>query len=355
MSLRELSVMNLRSHELFSCQFDEKMTVIVGQNGRGKTSLLEAIYLLYRGTSFKGRDRDMIRHGETSAEMKIVFADETERRAKLSIAADGKLTKEFTIGGKKSARLSSAQKLPVVLFDPEELRVLSGSPTRRRDFFDGIIARLSPTYATVLGRFARTLAQRNELLKQYSTMSDSAWQSHMFAWDVKFVELATTIIKARANFIAASNQHISKFYSELADSKHEVFASITTPFESAEAARQKLLSHLEKTHQSDALRGFTGTGPHRDDIVISLDGHLASETASRGELRTIMLAYKLLEIELQKDAFGTDPLILMDDVFSELDTSREQKLLENLKKYQTVITATDLRDKPGVKAKITKL
>lgn len=342
--------MNVRSHELFACEFNPGMTVILGHNGRGKTSLLEAIYLLYRGTSFKARDRDMIRHDSVNAEMKVVFSDETERRARLSITPDGKLNKEFIVSGKKSARLAPTQRLPIVLFDPEELRALSGSPSRRRDFFDGVIARLSPTYSTVLNRFSRTLAQRNELLKQYETMSHGAWESHMFAWDVKFVELASTIIKARANFIIYSNQHISQLYSELAGSKHIISAAVSTEFESIEITRQKLLAHLERNHQNDALHGFTSSGPQRDDILISLDDHPAGETASRGELRTIMLAYKLLEVELQKDAAGINPIILMDDVFSELDISREQKLLETLKNYQTIITATDLRDKLDIDA-----
>ncbi len=355
MSLSELSVYNVRSHELFSCQFDEHMTVILGKNGQGKTSLLESIYLLYRGTSFKGRDRDMISHDQTTSETKAVFSSSDERRARLSLSPDSKINKEFTINGKKSARLSPAQRLPIVLFDPEELRVLSGSPSRRREFFDGVIARLSPTYSTVLNRFTRTLAQRNELLKQYETMSHGAWESHMFAWDVKFVELATTIIKARANFIAHSNQHISKLYSELAGSEHIVSAASSAEFESIETTRQKILSTLQRNHQNDALRGYTSSGPQRDDIMISLDSHQAAETASRGELRTIMLAYKLLEIELQKDAFGTDPLILMDDVFSELDISREQQLLKVLEHHQTIITATDLRDKLKIDAKVINL
>jgi len=355
MSLSELSVHNIRSHELFSCRFDEHMSVILGENGKGKTSLLEAIYLACRGTSFKGRDRDTIQYNTPSAEIKVTFSDDSERRVRLSQLPDGKLSKEFTVKGKKSARLGTADRLPVVLFDPEELRALSGSPTRRRDFFDDIIARLSPTYSTVLSRFQRTLAQRNELLKQYDHLEHTVWQSHMFAWDVKFVELAATIIKARANFILHSNQHISKLYSDLAGGEHTVSATSTTAFTSIEETRQKLLSHLERNHQNDALRGFTGTGPHRDDILISLNGRPAADTASRGELRTIMLAYKLLEIELQKDASGTNPLILMDDVFSELDITREQKLLEVLKNYQTIITATDLRDKLSIKATIVTL
>ncbi|HEY1085149.1 MAG TPA: DNA replication and repair protein RecF [Candidatus Saccharimonadales bacterium] len=344
MSLTSLTVQNLRTHELFSITLDPGATLIIGKNGSGKTSLLEAIYFTHQGTSFRGRDREMIAHGKQSSEIKAEFSDGQIRRGKLSHTDDGKITKQFQVQDKTTSRLSSTHRQPVVLFDPEELRALSSSPTRRRDFFDGIIARLSPTYQTVLNRFTRTLAQRNELLKQYESMNHSAWESHMFAWDIKFVELAATIIKARANFITKSNQRISSIYSELAEASHTIKAAYSVEFESIEACRQSLLHHLEASHQADALRGFTSTGPHRDDILISLDGHPATETASRGEMRTIMLAYKLLELELQEEITGKPPLVLMDDVFSELDTTREKKLINTLGTHQTIITATDLRN-----------
>lgn len=344
MLIRSLTVQNIRTHELFSIKLDPSMTLIIGKNGSGKTSLLEAIYFIHQGTSFRGRDREMIAHDKRSGEIKAEFSDGQVRRGKLTHSDEGKIAKQFVVQDKTVSRLSNAHRQPVVLFDPEELRALSSSPTRRRDFFDGIIARLSPTYQTVLNRFNRTLAQRNELLKQYETMSHGVWESHMFAWDIKFTELAATIIKARANFIIKSNQRISSIYSELADADHNIEASYSVAYENIEATRQTLLHKLEASHQSDALRGFSGIGPHRDDIFISLDSYPAAETASRGEMRTIMLAYKLLELELQEEITGTPPLVLMDDVFSELDTAREKRLIDMLGNHQTVITATNLRD-----------
>lgn len=344
MTLQKLTVNGLRSYEVFSVSLHPKTTLIIGKNGTGKTTLLEAIYLLHQGTSFRGRDRDVIPHQLSRAEMKLVFS-ENERRASIELLPDGKIAKQFIVDGAKSARLPAKHKLPVVLFEPDELRLLTSSPQRRRDFIDGIIARLSPTYATVLGRFARTLAQRNELLKQFDTMSAEAWDSHLFAWDVKLAELSATIIKARVNFIEHCNEHLSRLYSNLATSSHEVIASYVNTFSDnkLDGLQQAILAGLEARRQSDGLRGFTSIGPHRDDIGLSLDGHPASETASRGEMRTIMLAFKLLEVELQEHHTGQKPLILLDDVFSELDIEREQKLIKHLEGYQTIITATDSR------------
>jgi DNA replication and repair protein RecF len=268
---------------------------------------------------------------------------------------DGKVNKQFTVDSSNSARLAPKHRLPIVLFEPDELRLLTSSPQRRRDFVDGIIARLSPTYSTVLSRFARSLLQRNELLKARESMDETAWQSHLFAWDVKFAELSASIIKARSNFIVHANDHLSRIYSELAGSSHTVIGQSLSSFVVDDNLQQSLLDKLQSTHAYDAQRGYTAIGPHRDDIALLLDSHPASETASRGEMRSIMLAFKLLEVELQEHHSGQKPVILLDDVFSELDSSREQALIRTLAPYQTIITATDLRDELKSSATIISL
>lgn len=354
MSVREIRLSHVRSYELFSTTLDSGVTLILGRNGTGKTTLLESLYFLQMGTSFRGRDREMIAHDSTRADLLLIDDDEIERRASLQLETGDKIKKSFTLDGKTTARLPAKARRPVVLFEPDELRLLSSSPERRRRFFDATLARLYPQYATLLARYQRTLLQRNELLKQRETIAERAWEEHLFTWDMKFAELAEMIVAQRREFITSSNLRLSRLYSQMAESEHVVNASYQSSV-AHDSYQQKLLDRLHHNRLADSYRGYTSVGPHRDDFGLYLDSHLASETASRGEMRTIMLAYKLLEVELQAELTGASPLILMDDVFSELDARRERHLMHSLSEYQTVITATDLRDSLKIHASIVTL
>ena len=354
MTVKNVSVHNVRSYGLESIPFHTNTSVIIGKNGSGKTTLIEAIYMLLRGTSFRGRDREVIAHSSRQAEIKLEFTDQTIRRLKLRVGMNDKVEKEFVVDGKTSARLPQKMRKPVVLFEPDELRMLSSSPQRRRDFLDGIISRLWPAYGVLLNRYNRVLLQRNELLKKFEDMDKQSWESHLFVWDVKFAELAELIVRERLKFIVRSNQRLSVIYSSLADAKHAVRVEYSSQIPT-ESYKQSLVTTLNKQRVGDAYRGYTSAGPQRDDITMFLDNFAAGETASRGEMRTIMLAFKLLEVELQEEQTSEAPLILMDDVLSELDINREQQLLRALTAYQTIITATDLRDELKVKAQIITL
>ncbi len=344
----------MRPYELFAAELDERVTLILGNNGTGKTTLLEALYYMAQGTSFRGRDRDMIAYGSTRADILQIDTTGNERRASLQQQIDDSIKKSFMVEGKTNLRLLTKHRQPVVLFEPDELRLINSSPERRRKFFDGILTRLYPQYATVLARYQRVLMQRNELLKQRELIDSETWENQLFVWDIKLAELATTIVTMRREFVVVSNSRLGTFYSELAGDTHHVTTTYVSTIP-ADNYRQSLVTRLSQTHLIDSHRGYTTSGPHRDDFAVQLDGHAASETASRGEMRTIMLAYKLLETELQQEAYGQPPLILMDDVFSELDITREQKLMHALSSYQTVITATDLRDELKIDAKIILL
>lgn len=340
MRVSGIKLHNFRSYELFSTEFGARGTVIVGPNGTGKTNLLEAIYVALRGASFRGSLTDCMRFEAQQTTVLLELPQETRR---VQLLRDGTtVKKQFSINDSKSGVLARKHRLPVVLFEPNELRLITSSPTRRRDFLDGLISRLDAQYDRTLRAFNRTLLQRNELLKQAET--SDAWRDHLFAWDVKFVQLATTVAQTRASFLYAHEAQLATLYTSLAGTRTD-FAVEYLPNTPLESYEQSLLDRLARSREYEIATGHTSCGPQREDFLISLHNQAASKVASRGEMRTIMLAFKLLELELQTAQSNTKPIILMDDVFSELDATREKLLQETIKEHQFIVTTTDARHK----------
>lgn len=340
MTISSIKLYNFRSYELYETPLGANGTVIVGPNGTGKTNLLEAVYVLLRGTSFRGSLADLVRHDAGQLIMQLEFDDNTTRR--LQLLSDGEsLSREFTINDQRSKLLARRHRLPVVLFEPNELRLITSSPSRRRDFLDGLISRIDIRFETALRTFSRTLLQRNELLKKHQEDAAS-WRDHLFAWDVKFVQSAAQISTARANFLYDHERRLGELYGSLAGAKTPLAVEYL-PSVSLDNYEQLLLDRLQRSRDLEIATGYTSAGPQREDFTISLHNQPASKVASRGEMRTIMLAFKLLELELQTAASHTKPLILLDDVFSELDAQREKLLQETIAGHQFILTTTDTR------------
>ena len=340
MAISRIKLYNFRSYDLYEAEFGVSGTVIVGPNGTGKTNLLEAVYVALRGTSFRGSLGDVMQH-DTSQTIVRLDTDHGARRVELLRATPGKVNKEFIIDDARMKLLPRKRRESVVLFEPSELRLITSSPARRRDFLDGVLSRLDAQFETTLRAFNRTLLQRNELLKHHS--EDSAgWRDHLFAWDVKFVQLATSVANARAHFLYTHESTIGELYASLAGAKTP-FSIEYQPSVSLENYEQSLLDRLQSARDYEVATGHTSAGPHREDFTINLHNQPAIKVASRGEMRTIMLAFKLLELDLQSNLSDSAPIILMDDVFSELDATREKLLQETIQRHQFIITTTDTR------------
>lgn len=338
--ITEIKLYHFRSYGLYETTLAPGGTVIIGPNGTGKTNLLEAIYVALRGSSFRGSLTDCMQHNQTQTIIHLE-TDNASRRLQLLHTADGTISKEFTINDSRSKLLPRKRRLPVVLFEPSELRLISSSPSRRRDFLDGMLSRLDAQYEATLRAFHRTLLQRNELLKHPRETTQN-WRDHLFAWDIKFVQLATHIAQARAEFLAKHEMTLSNVYAALAGRKTAFMAAYQASV-SLDQYEQALLDHLQRARDYEITTGHTSAGPHREDFAIFLHNQPAIKVASRGEMRTIMLAFKLLELELQTKASQSRPLILLDDVFSELDATREKLLQETIQHHQFVVTTTDAR------------
>ena len=339
----KLAVQNVRSHERYEITLDKGVTVITGSNGSGKTTLLESIYLALQGTSFKGSDSDMLRTNGPWWKIDLLLNDQDKRTVKFEPLKQT-ARKQFIVDGKTTARLAPKNKYPIVLFEPEDLRLLNGSPARRRQFIDRFIAQLNPLYGTSLRKYERALRQRNNLLKRFNTSPDE-----LFAWDVTLAEHGAYLIEQRIAFIEKINSQLNGAYHDIATTDDEVSMHYSHTF--VGDVKQKILAELHAHVERDKMLGNTSVGPHRHDVMFELNHLPAQSNASRGEVRTIVLALKFLEIEIIEKITNITPLVLLDDVFSELDENRQNQLLQG--KYQTIITTTEYSGNAGSTINLT--
>lgn len=332
MRFTSLRVQHVRTHTDYHLDLSPRVTLITGPNGSGKTSLLEAAYITLQGSSFKGSDSEVLQHGAPWYRIDAWFDDTTTRTVKFNPErTTGK--KQFEIDGKTSIRLTYANKYPVVLFEPDDLRLLAGSPVRRRGFIDRFISQLDPEYALALRRYDRALKQRNSLLKHHQLNHND-----LFVWNVSLSKYGAYIIERRLLVIEQLQQRLNAVYRAIAHTNDRVTIRHSINYKGS--VEQKLLTDLHQQTERDTYLGFTSVGPHRHDILFDFNGSPAAASASRGEARTIVLALKFLEVDTIKASTDKDPIILLDDVFSELDTSRQSALTERFAAYQTIVTST---------------
>lgn len=330
-----IRLQKFRSYTDASFEIDPGVNIIVGPNASGKTNLLEAILVSSLGGSYRAQDTELVGFDQEWARIDADTPEGT-RTTKLMTEPTGLVRKEFVIQDQSFKRLSLQKTVPVVLFEPNHLQLLTGSPDLRRDYLDNLLEQLVTGYSTLRRQYKRTLAQRNRLLKQGRQQAGS----QLFAWNIRLSQLGGEIAAHRINLIESINKNIQKIYRELSHSKAAVVVRYTTTCR-ADQYSSDMLHKLEETIDTDFERGFTTKGPHRDNIQIELNGHILQDTASRGETRTMLLALKICELRLIEAERSQKPILLLDDVFSELDGARRKALTEALKGYQTFITTTD--------------
>ncbi|MDO4902576.1 MAG: DNA replication and repair protein RecF [bacterium] len=331
MKLTHLRVQNFRTHSEFSLNIGEGSTLILGKNGSGKTSLLEAIYFALRGTSFRSSDKEILKNYGAADWFRIDLAGDNQTRVVKfdNSRASGKKT--FEIDGKKSHRLSNSDKRPVILFEPDDLQLLSGSPNRRRDFLDKFLSQIFPSFSTILSRYNKALKQRNNLLKREILTPDE-----IFPWNVMLAEYAAEIISRRHHLVNILNEKIEDTYFKISKVRDE----IEIIYQAEELSKDNILRILESNFERDRILGHTSFGPHKDDLSFIFNGKEAQSVASRGENRSLVLALKFIETDFLAENSDFKPIVLLDDVFSELDEIRQKMLTEHFGRYQTIITST---------------
>jgi DNA replication and repair protein RecF len=334
MAITSIRLQDFRTYNDESFEFEPGVNIVVGPNASGKTNLLESILVLSRGGSYRARDAELVRFNKPWARIDGVFEKHT-RLMKLE-EKNGRTEKSFLIDDKPYKRLSLERTLPVVLFEPNHLQFIIRGPEQRREYIDGLLERSEAGFKALSGNYRRVLAQRNALLKHGA----KAAKKQLFVWNVRISELGSKLAESRARLITEINKDISKTYSKISQKKSvvEVFYDSQFPIDTYAS---KLLHKLENSEDLELERGFTAYGPHREDIIFYLNGQLVGETASRGEMRTLVLALKIYELNLIEVTRQQKPIFLLDDVFSELDGARRHSLVNYLKNYQAIITTTD--------------
>jgi len=328
--ITSVSVKSFRSHDKKEIKLHPQTTIIIGKNGIGKTSLIEALYTALQGKSFKGKDEELLKYNEKWWRVDVLFNDKTTRSTSFNSDLKTK-QKEFYVNGKKTHRLLFKDKYPIVLFEPDTTQILYGSPSRRRDYIDSIISQIDSQYSKIQATYDKALRQRNSLLKQ--GVSDSI---HYFPWDITLSEYGSSIIARRERIIKKINETIEDVYRSISKNKDSI--TISTDYTEEEYTNKKLFDDLSKYFNKDRIIKHTTVGPHRHDFNIYINNKPVATTASRGEARTIILALKFIETKIIEEIVEKKPIIILDDVYSELDDTRQRNLITSDNQY--IITST---------------
>lgn len=339
MFVEQVFLSNFRNYEAGNVRFKEGTNVIYGANACGKTNILESIYIMSTTRSHRGaKESEMIKFGNDFAKIAAKFYSHgREHKAEIDIFSDKK--KRIKINGVVANKTSQLMGyLNTVIFCPEDLKLVKGSPGVRRKMLDLGICQLRQKYFHSLSAYYKILEQRNKLLKE-NPESDMLW-----VWDEKLVESGTDIIWYRNSFIERLNEKIKKIIYEICNESIELIYDcgfLISDFKDKECIKKSFEEELNKNLLREKKFGMSLVGPHRDDFKIILNGNEAKFYASQGQQRTIALAIKMAEVELIKDDMGERPVLLLDDVLSELDENRRGYILNKIKNIQVIITCTD--------------
>jgi len=348
MKINSLVLSNFRNYKTLSVKFDDNINIFLGKNAQGKTNLLESIYYCCIGKSFKScKDKELVRWGEESGYIKL-SASKKYREEQIEIKLNKTQKKNILINSlpiKKIGELIG--EINIVFFSPQELKLVRESPEERRKFMDIDISQNNKRYFYQLSRYEKILANRNKLLKNSSSLS--IVKETVDIWDRALVASAKMLAFEREKFVKEILPYAQKAHSYISGGKEElnlVYKSgcLVSMDENFEKNMDKL---LKKNLEKDFKLGYTSVGVHRDDIDIFLNGIEVKNFGSQGQQRTVGLSLKLAELENMNNINGEYPILLLDDVFSELDLDRQRRLLKFVNRTQVFITCTDERKLSG--------
>ena len=327
-------MINFRNYKNEEIELNKNINIFYGENAQGKTNIIEAIFLCSVGKSFRAKkDREMINLDSQNASVEINY-QKKDREGKIKIDLGNK--KLIYLNGIKIKKLSELLgNINVVIFTPDDINILKGSPQNRRRFLDIMISQLRPNYMYNLNSYLKTLEQRNNYLRQIR--EENKDENLLDIWDEKLAEYDYIIYKYRNEFIEKIKKKIKNIHSEITNNKEDIELIYTTECTS----KENILNLLKQRRKLDIIKGYTTKGIHRDDFYININGKRLDVYGSQGQHRTAILSLKLAELNIIYDDIGEYPILLLDDFMSELDESRRKSFLEKMKNAQVIITCTD--------------
>lgn len=336
---------NLKNDIIQPC---EGVNIIYGDNAQGKTNLLEAIWLFCGGHSFRSsKDSETIKWDKDYARLEMrFFGQEREQTAKILINS-GKKQVEINGVEKKSAA-ALIEKFCAVVFSPEHLNLIKRGPSQRRKFIDSAICREKLQNAVILSKYNRVLVQRNSLLKDIYRRP--SLEETLSVWDEPLIMNGAMLIKKRMDYVEMLSQRAKNYHNGISKNSENLEINYVSSIEakisdSTDEIAEKFRKKLEDNRKDDIRTGITNFGPHRDDIEILINGKNTRAFGSQGQQRSAVLSLKLAEASVLKERMGEEPVILLDDVLSELDSKRQDFLLNELKDCQVFITCCEKSNK----------
>lgn len=350
MYIKSLTLKNYRSYSDTTFKFDEKLNILVGKNAQGKTNVLEAIFYAVIGKSFKtSKEKEVIKWHCNNGYINALFQKKyRESGVELFFSDEHKKSiKIDRVSIKKIGELMGTAN--AVFFSPEELKLVKESPEERRRFMNIDISQTNKRYFYLIGRYEKVLANRNKLLK--SSKDINVIKETIEIWDRALSDLAEKISLERKKFIEELSPYAKLAHSYISGGKEDIEIKYISSFDDDYAS--KMMKALSKNIEKDFKLGYTTVGVHRDELDIYLNGVEVKNFGSQGQQRTVALSLKLAELEIIKNRIGEYPILLLDDVFSELDMERRKKLLNFTSKTQTIITCTEFEE--NIDANIIKI
>lgn len=339
MYFTDIRLKNFRNYIDQTICFHPKVNIIRGNNAQGKTNILEGLYIMSLGKSFRtNKDSEMIGFNADYCSVKSTYIkDETERNIEIILS---KIGKSLIIDGYKAKKSSELiDNVYIVAFTPEDMKIVKDEPERRRRFMDRELCQLKPVYYSNLQKYKKALIQRNALLKQ-----GDYDEGLMEVWENNLVEYGSKIIIERAEFIDKIKDISKTIHEKITEGREELKLSYDASISGDKEVKYEFQRIIRNERKRDTYRGSTGSGPHRDDIIITIDDMDVRNFGSQGQQRTAALSLKLAEVLLIKEDKKVSPVLLLDDVLSELDEKRQEFLLKSFSDVQLFITTAEMKE-----------